>query len=52
MTSRKLSGHLARLEQHVDPDKQLKISTHVTFVELIDDDDPRCGTSTIPKQEI
>lgn len=52
MTSRNLSGRLARLEQHVDPDKQLKISTHVTFVELVDDDDPRCGTSTIPKQEI
>jgi len=52
MTSRTLSSRLDHLEQRVDPDKQLKISIHVTFVALVDADDPLCGTSTTPKQEI
>ncbi|HAU4893606.1 TPA: hypothetical protein F3L08_11695 [Aeromonas hydrophila] len=51
MTSRTLSGRLARLEQRVDPDKQLKIETQVHFVELVDSDDPRCGSWAITMQE-
>lgn len=51
MTSRTLSGRLARLEQRVDPDKQLKIETQVHFVKLVDGDDPRCGSWAITMQE-
>lgn len=51
MTSRNLSGRLARLEQRVDPDKQLKVVSQVSFVALVDDDDPRCGTWAITMQE-
>ena len=52
MTSRTLSSRLTRLEQRIDPDKQLKVNINLTFVALVDANDPRCGTSTIPKQEI
>lgn len=51
MTSRNLSDRLDRLEQHVDLDKQLKVVSQVSFVALVDDDDPRCGTWNICKQE-
>jgi hypothetical protein len=51
MISRTLSSRLARLEQRVDPDKQPEIVSQVSFVELVDDDDPRCGTWNICKQE-
>lgn len=51
MTSRTLSDRLARLEQRVDPDKQLKVVSQVSFVALVDDDDPRCGTWAITMQE-
>ncbi|MDX7718788.1 hypothetical protein SJR89_20440 [Aeromonas caviae] len=51
MTSRNISGRLARLEQCVDPDKQLKVVSQVSFVALVDGDDPRCGSWNICMQE-
>ncbi|MFQ2382673.1 hypothetical protein [Aeromonas dhakensis] len=51
MTSRTLAGRLARLEQRADPDKQLNVRSQVSFVALVNDDDPRCGTWTITIQE-
>ena len=47
MNSHSLSGRLARLEQRVDPDKQLRVVNQVSFVALVDVDDPRCGTWNI-----
>lgn len=51
MTSRTLAGRLARLEQRADPDKQLNVRSQVSFVALVNDDDPRCGTWTITIKE-
>ncbi|MDX7703318.1 hypothetical protein [Aeromonas caviae] len=47
MNNHSLSGRLARLEQRVDPDKQLRVVSQVSFVALVDVDDPRCGTWNI-----
>lgn len=50
MISRNLSGRLSRLEQRVNLGKQLKVVSQVTFVALVNDDDPRYCTWIITEQ--
>lgn len=49
MISRTLLDRIARIEQRVAPDESLKTEVH--FVELVDGDDPRCGSWTSWTQE-